>query len=298
MSDETQYLPFSIRMPTRYGEFEVSHFEFWNGSDYEFCHQHTCYELYYCLEGSITVSIADNIMELPKYHCFILAPHILHQVTSYKNASYFTMGFSSDIKHAVKKDYYDNGLFVRLEKAISTKTKQQIIFDQYHCDTIIQQIHLEYSQKAWAYKLIIGNLCSNLLFLTLRNMPSALFLGQDMQAYPDNYNTALLITKYIAAHCTESLSLEKVAEEFHLSSRHVNRLLSDYYGQKFNNIINAYRLNQAKELLMTTEHSIDEIAYQVGFSSSRSLYNLFHKYERLSPLEYKKYTVNKDSSGS
>ena len=110
------------------------------------------------------------------------------------------MGFSSDIKHAVKRGYYDNALFVRLEEALSTDSRQQVITDRYDCQTIIEQLHLEFTHKAWAYKLVLGNLCSNLLFLLLRNMPSALFSGKDMEQYPDDFNLALVINKYIATH--------------------------------------------------------------------------------------------------
>lgn len=290
MLSDDQYLPFTLRMPTRYGEFEVSHFEFLGDTDYDFSHRHGCYELYYALSGSVSVTFEQTevCITLSPNQCLIIAPNIVHQVLPQKGQRYFTMGFSSDIKHAVKRGYYDNALFVRLEEAVSTENAQHIITDGYHCATIIEQIRLEFIHKAWAYKLVLGNLCSNLLFLVLRNLPSELFSGKDMEQYPDDYNLALMINKYIATHYDSAISIDDAAAQFHLSARHVTRLLADYYGQTFNDILNAYRLNLAKELLTTTDSSIENIAFTVGFSSARSLYNLFMKTERISPAEYKK----------
>ena len=290
MLSDDQYLPFTLRMPTRYGEFEVSHFEFLGDADYDFSHRHGCYELYYALSGSVSVTFEQTqvCITLSPNQCLIIAPNIMHQVLPYQGHRYFTMGFSSDIKHAVKRGYYDNALFVRLEEAISTESDQHVITDRYHCAAIIEQIHLEFVQKSWAYKLVLGNLCSNLLFLVLRNLPSELFAGKDMEQYPDDYNLALMINKYIAMHYDSAISIDDAAAQFHLSARHVTRLLADYYGQTFNDILNAYRLNLAKELLTTTNRSIEDIAFTVGFSSARSLYNLFMKTEQISPAEYKK----------
>lgn len=295
MSDNDYYLPFTLRMPTRYGEFEVLHFEFFEGHDFEFPHRHSCYEIYYALYGQVSVVFESSQVQvdLQPQECLIIAPNVFHQVLPHKEHHYFTMGFSSNIKHAVKRGYYDNALFVRLEQAVSSESHQRIISDQYRCQTIIEQIKLEFTHKAWAYKLVLGNLCSNLLFLILRNMPSELFSGKDMEQYPDDYNLALLITKYMSANYGRALSIDDTAAHFHLSPRHVTRLLAEYYGQTFNDILNSYRLNQAKELLTTTDSSIENIAFAVGFSSVRSLYNLFAKYEHCSPAEYKKRETNK-----
>lgn len=297
MPSDDQYLPFTLRMPTRYGEFEVSHFEFLGDADYDFSHRHGCYEIYYALAGSVSVVFEQTqaSVTLSPNQCLIIAPNIIHQVLPAKDQRYFTMGFSSDIKHAVKRGYYDNALFVRLEEAISTENEQHIITDRYRCETIIEQIHLEFIHKAWAYKLVLGNLCSNLLFLILRNLPSELFSGKDMEQYPDDYNLALMINKYIATHYDQAISIDDAAAQFHLSARHVTRLLADYYGQTFNDILNAYRLNLAKELLTTTDSSIENVAFSVGFSSTRSLYNLFMKAEHLSPAEYKKRSAHPSS---
>ena len=60
MPSDDQYLPFTLRMPTRYGEFEVSHFEFLEDGDYEFPHRHGCYEIYYALAGDISLVFAQT----------------------------------------------------------------------------------------------------------------------------------------------------------------------------------------------------------------------------------------------
>ena len=56
----------------------------------------------------------------------------------------------------------------------------------------------------------------------------------------------------------------------------------------FNDYVNTYRFNTASEMLITTDASITEIAYESGFQSIRSFNNTFKKLSGLSPSEYRK----------
>ncbi len=47
------------------------------------------------------------------------------------------------------------------------------------------------------------------------------------------------------------------------------------------------RLNAAKNLLLSTDYTIEQIAAEVGYSSSSQLARIFRKYESLSPSDYR-----------
>ena len=52
--------------------------------------------------------------------------------------------------------------------------------------------------------------------------------------------------------------------------------------------INDLRVQKAKELLVKTNFSITEIAYQVGFNDSNYFTSIFKKYAKITPMKYRK----------
>ena len=52
------------------------------------------------------------------------------------------------------------------------------------------------------------------------------------------------------------------------------------------------RIERANVLLIRTNLSIEEIAYEVGYASSGSLINLFRKHEGISPNRFRKNYFN------
>ena len=283
--NQSLYLPFTLRMPTRYGE----HLEFCNGSQMQFSHQHNGYELCYILNKRVQLEISHVILNLAVQNCIIIAPETMHKIIpTQSDTEYLIMNFSSKLKRTIKSGYYDDALFVRLEQAVTTEYVLHIITDHYNNTTTIEQIKEELVSRKWAYKLLLGNLCSNLLFGILRNFSAELFAGKDMKQYQDNYNLALLINKYISQHFMEPLTTQFVAELFHVSTKQLGRVLEKYYQKSFTQIISLYRLEEAKQLLSTSSLSLEEIAYNIGFTSTRSLYDLFQRYDEKSPNDYRK----------
>lgn len=288
MDEKNLFLPFSIRMPARYGDFEVTYFEFCKNAEPMPQHTHVYYELCYVLQGALQIDIEGTRMSLQASQCVIIAMEVKHQYISDENVEYFIMRFDSTLKNPVKKDYQENAFFVRLNEAVSNTYQKNIIIDQYHCYLLISELEKEFQDKKWAYKIIMGNICSSLLFLVLRNLDGQLFNNEDMQQYPERLNMPVMIEKYIYQHFKEDITLKAVAEAMHLSERQVQRLLVEYQGKRFNDIVNNYRYNEAKKLLQDISLSLEKVANLVGFQSSRSLYNLFEKYGQYSLSEYRK----------
>lgn len=52
--------------------------------------------------------------------------------------------------------------------------------------------------------------------------------------------------------------------------------------------INEVRINEAKNILISTEYSLKEIAFQCAFNDEKCFLKVFKKIEGVSPTEYKK----------
>ncbi|MCW1007112.1 helix-turn-helix domain-containing protein, partial [Streptococcus anginosus] len=68
----------------------------------------------------------------------------------------------------------------------------------------------------------------------------------------------------------------------------INSMLNYFVEDNFSNFLNQLRVNKACDLLIKTDLSIIDIAYQVGFNSSKTLTRNFKKILQISPSAFRK----------
>ncbi|KUJ50331.1 helix-turn-helix domain-containing protein [Chryseobacterium sp. JAH] len=83
------------------------------------------------------------------------------------------------------------------------------------------------------------------------------------------------------------LTVHQIAEAMNLSPNYLSDLLRIQTGQNTQQHIHEKLISKAKEKLSTTELSVSEIAYELGFEHSQSFSTLFKKKTKMSPLEFR-----------
>lgn len=83
-------------------------------------------------------------------------------------------------------------------------------------------------------------------------------------------------------------SVRFLAEKFNMSQYYMRSLLKTLTGQTTQQHIHEKLIEKAKERLSTTELSVSEIAYELGFEHSQSFSKLFKAKTDISPLEFRK----------
>ncbi|WP_415326849.1 helix-turn-helix domain-containing protein [Chryseobacterium sp. MMS23-Vi53] len=83
-------------------------------------------------------------------------------------------------------------------------------------------------------------------------------------------------------------TVEYIAEHLNCSPRYLSDMLRSLTGQNAQQHIHNKLIEKAKEYLTSTNLSISEIAYTLGFEHSQSLSRLFKKKTNLTPIEFKK----------
>lgn len=94
--------------------------------------------------------------------------------------------------------------------------------------------------------------------------------------------------RYIRSNMAESISLEALANEVNLSTYYFAHRFKQETGFSPMEFVINTKLEQARILLARTSKSVEEIAYEVGYSSSSSLINIFSRREGVSPGQYRK----------
>lgn len=86
----------------------------------------------------------------------------------------------------------------------------------------------------------------------------------------------------------QELCLTDLLEQAHMSKSYFLRLFRRYMGTTPYNYLVNYRITQAKELLVLTDHSISDIAHEVGFGDASNFSTRFANATGQSPLQYRK----------
>ncbi|MBN2161109.1 MAG: helix-turn-helix domain-containing protein [Spirochaetes bacterium] len=86
----------------------------------------------------------------------------------------------------------------------------------------------------------------------------------------------------------EELPMKILAYEMSMTVHQLSELLNNKLNTSFNNFINGYRVEEAKELLLNNpERSVSSIASDVGFGSITNFFRIFKKLTGFTPKEFR-----------
>lgn len=91
---------------------------------------------------------------------------------------------------------------------------------------------------------------------------------------------------YIHAHLTEDLSLKNVANAVAISPIYFHNSFKAAMGKTLREYVEEKRIKRAIHLLMTTDHTLTEIAFDSGFSSQSYFSYVFKRKMGKTPREY------------
>ncbi|HEY5369767.1 MAG TPA: helix-turn-helix transcriptional regulator [Hanamia sp.] len=142
--------------------------------------------------------------------------------------------------------------------------------DKFSKQIIISQIEslLNYAERFYHRQFITREKANHQILDRLEKLVSDYFNSEDL------INRGLPTVHY-------------VAEQLHLSPKYLSSLLHALTGQNTQQYIHNKLIEKAKEKLSTTELSVSEIAYELGFEHLQSFSKLFKAKTNSSPLEFR-----------
>ena len=93
---------------------------------------------------------------------------------------------------------------------------------------------------------------------------------------------------YINANYSSSITMEQLCKESGVSEQHLCRLFRSALGSRPMEYVAKRRIQTAKELLNSSDYSVDEISERVGFCSGSYFCKLFKRYEGMTPTEFRR----------
>ena len=96
------------------------------------------------------------------------------------------------------------------------------------------------------------------------------------------------VIKYIYENYTKELTINDVTEKFNITDTKLNKILMSYSGKRFIEFLNALKIDKACEMLLTTDKSVIDISFELGFNTVKTFNNNFLKLKNMSPTDFRK----------
>ncbi len=89
-------------------------------------------------------------------------------------------------------------------------------------------------------------------------------------------------------HLDPNLSLYKLARALSISPNYISQTLNETIGESFFDYVNRWRVETAKDKIVSSDETILQIALDVGFNARSSFYKAFKRVTGLTPSEFRK----------
>ncbi len=238
-------------------------------------HSHSFYELHLCLSAQNTFETENKTIVLKRGEFMLLSPGTKHTVHNYdKGYSELVLAFDfigeCNICNYFKSD--NSPLY------INTST-------EFMMNAVSNMLNHIIDEK-YGYSEYITHLAS-CFFIDLFAV-IAKKIDDDITIVKENDNRVEEVKKYISNNIDKKLKADEIARYVNISQRHLNRIIKNSENASVTELIRRMRIKHAKKLLMSTQKTLAEIAYETGFGSSFHLIKTFKSIEGITPGAYRK----------
>lgn len=96
------------------------------------------------------------------------------------------------------------------------------------------------------------------------------------------------VQEFVSTHFTDNdISLDTVAKGVYVHPSYVSHIFSNQFNCHFRGYINSMRIRLAAELLETTDKTVGEICFEVGFSDHSYFNKVFRQLKGMTPSAYR-----------
>ncbi|MDF2541572.1 MAG: celD [Herbinix sp.] len=246
-------------------------------------HYHDYYELFIITSGKCVHTVNDQDQILGKGSIVFIRPEDNHCYGFYneEDCQFMNVNFHQEmVEYAF--DYIGDRIFSQHLKSLSLPPN--LMLSDIEMESAIgkgEQIRL-YStfDKPKARILAKSFLIETLTYFFLQSK------SDEQQAIPVWFDSLLFQMQKKENFC---IGLDKLYTISGKSRGHINRVFKQYLNTTPTNYINHLKLNYAKNLLLTTNLEILDVAFEAGFDNLSHFYHLFRDFFGMTPgsIRYK-----------
>ncbi len=181
-----------------------------------------------------------------------------------KQYEYFSYNTNEALFLSDKEETLINGIIENIKQEYHSN------IDKFSQEVIVAQLEVlfTYAQRFYERQFITRKITNSKILSRLEDILN------------DYFNNEALATKGLP-------TVKYIAASLNISTKYLSSLLKQLSGQTTQQHIHEKLIEKAKEKLSTTDLSVSEIAYELGFEHSQSFNKLFKTKTQQSPLEFR-----------
>ncbi len=256
-------------------------------------HTHDYIELTYVVEGSFRQKILGKDVVFNKGDLCLIDKNCIHQdILGEGTGTILFLGIANDMfTEVMNENVSKENIISFLQTAIiEQKDLQQYLIFHPHDEA---RTVLENALKALTNELIINDFASyhikkGLLLRIFRELSTHYEFALSRQ---QKRNMQWIIYEEVISYIKRNLAsvtIRDLSVNFSFQEDYFNRLIKKYTGLTYSSYIQKCRLDQAENLLSTSDMTIEEIARSVGYNNRGFFYKLFQERYGMTPSAYRK----------
>lgn len=231
-------------------------------------HWHDFFELEVVLEGRGYNILNGKRYEVVPGSAFLLSYNDFHTVNAQTDLKIYNIAFTQD------------SISTEIMNVLTHDGNMTCTFDINDLEEFENQMNFAERQKENPdfYRILKKNCLETLLIKMITDSSGS------KPSFSSVVQNAVLI---INNEFRSDISLEYVASKLFLTPNYLGTVFKESVGCSFRNYLKALRMRYARDLLVTTNLTVKEIAEECGFSSTEYFTNVFKQAVNISPTAYR-----------
>ena len=254
-------------------------------------HWHYFMELIFMLKGSALVECEGQSYILNPGDFILFHPKTIHAISALTPTPLKYVVLKFDL-HKLQPRFAFGPELISLFQAAKADSSASIFFpagilENFPTQELFLTCISEATQKDFGYDLLIHAQLTALLVMITRLWHTNGFNAASSLLKKKSYDAVDTITEYIDAHASDSLKVEDLARQCHMSYSYFAKQFKSLYGQSCKEYIEFIRVCKAEDLLRFTNFDLSFISQETGFSDCSHLIKTFKKYKGLTPKQFR-----------
>lgn len=249
------------------------------------------YRIFYITDGSILLKFKDSEFTLEKNSFVLIPPEFPYclEATSEKSCELLCFNFdcvrndlSVETRHPDIESMFNNS-YVFEKDRIPEFERRIVIKDASFMREKLLDIYKEFQSVQFGYREKGESSLCGLLVSCLRR--TSHYGSKEI-------NLVTSVKEYLLENMSEACDAASIGEIFHYHPNYINRVFKEREGTTIHNFLIVHRVNLAKELLATSNLTLEKISVRCGFKTSAHFSQCFKKLCGMTPSDFRKQSEN------
>lgn len=248
-------------------------------------HHHDFYELYFLMSGDVTYTIESRMYRVVPGDILVISPRELHKLrinAEREEYGRYVLWIDAKTLRRLSTKKTDLSRYLDPSQPGYGNHIHMSPEEQQHVHGLIRRLYQELGADGYGSDLLPELLLTQLLVAINR-----IAAGEREPEREAEYTSPMVsaVVEYIGGHYGEELSLEALAERFHVSKYHLSHEFNRLAGTSVHRYIMKKRLLIARQLMAQGKRP-SEVWESCGFGDYTGFYRAFRAEYGASPKEY------------